>query len=65
MNHSGKAYRTRSGAVFAGILKGIYLFFGLLLLLLVVLVGIFLVLYLIKSLLGIDVFPGKHITDWF
>lgn len=47
------------------IVKGIYIFFGLLFLFMVVLVCVFLLLYIIKSLLGIDIFPSSHLTDWF
>jgi len=47
------------------VLKGIYIGVSIAFLFLVVLIILFLILYIIKSLLGIDIFPGKHITDWF
>ena len=47
------------------ILKGIYIFFGLLFLFLVVLVCVLLIIYLVKSFLGIDFFSDRHLGDWF
>jgi len=45
------------------IIHAIYIFFGLIPLFILLFVTVFFVLYLIKSLIGIDIFPDGHLWD--
>jgi len=64
MNERAPAPKSAKPLTLRKILKGVYLFFGLMVLFAAALFVLGMVLYVIKTLLRIDIFPGFHFWEW-
>jgi hypothetical protein len=64
MDERAPAQKSGKPLTLRKILKGVYLFFGLMVLFGAALVFLGMVFYIIKSLLRIDIFPGFHFWEW-
>jgi len=52
-------------SIFFKVVKGIYITFGLIPLLVILALIVFVSLYIIKTWLGIDLFPDIHLFEFF